>query len=274
MAETTRSISQIHDAAAPTDTTAEFEQLQAALQLMFDKVAARFELERDPSTEEFEHYSAPGPDDAEGPSGQIRGYTGPEMDWLIHSWMGVPGSGFTNLHLTAWLGPHTMVPHFGMAWGTLPDYWYFVDYIPRVDLLTNYDYLQRYYGVHNQQYMALRDEGGFSPFVSQNLLIRQSVSNTALCFVCERTPQGAARMIELADGRLDDWLGFLDDGDPTPATERAALAERDLLVRSTIAEKDPANNMGVRFFGEEMTDRLVKALWGGNRVLPRPTGDL
>lgn len=273
MAETTRSISQIHDAAGPTDTSAEFAQLHEAMTAMFAKLAARFELERDPSTEELEHYGVPGAEPGTGPGGQIRAYVGPEVDWLIHSWMGVPESGFTNLHLTVWLGPQTNVPHFGMAWGNLPDYWYFVDYVPRVDLLTNYDYLQRYYGVHNEQYMELRHEPGFSPFVSQNLLIRQSVSNTAMCFVCEKTPRSAERMIELANGRLDDWLGFLDDAEPTPASERAALAERDLLVRRTIAEKDPANNMGVRMFGEEMTDRLVKALWGGNRSLPRPTGD-
>jgi hypothetical protein len=27
----------------------------------------------------------------------------------------------------------------------------------------------------------------------------------------------------------------------------------------------------VRYFGQELTDRLVRALWGGDRVLPRPS---
>ncbi len=42
------------------------------------------------------------------------------------------------------------------------------------------------------------------------------------------------------------------------------------MRRKTIAERDPANIMAVRFFGQELTDRLVRALWGGDRELPRP----
>lgn len=263
--ETTRSIEQIHDQAGPTDTSAEFEALRDAMGAMCEKVAARFELTRDASTEPLEAYGGSG-----GPGGRLRAYSGPEVDWALHTWMGVPESGFTNLHLTVWLGPQVRAPHFGMAWGNLPDYWFFVDYIPRVDLLCDYDYLQQYYGCHNDEYMALRDEPGFSPFVSRNLLIRQSVSNTAHCFVCERTPRSFERMVELANARLDQWLRFVDEAEPVPAAEQAALAERDLLVRRTIAEKDPANAMGVRFFGEQLTEQLVRALWGGDRVLPRP----
>lgn len=264
--ETTQSIADIHDTAALTDTTAEFLQLQTAMSAMFERVQARFELEPDPAVEEFHSYGVAG-----GPSGSINAYAGPEIDWLVHSWIGDPEKGFTNLHLTIWNGPQTWVPHFGMAWGTLPDYWYFVDLVPRKDPLADPAYLDRYYEPHNEQYMALRHEPGFSPFVSQTLYVRQSVSHTALCFVCERTERSAERMIELAEGRLTDWLACMDEGDPVAPSERAALAERDLFVRRTIADRDPANVMGVRFFGEDMTERLVRALWGGDRTLPRPT---
>lgn len=264
--ETTRSIAQIHDEAGPTDTTVEFEELRAAMAGYADRVKARFELEADPSVEEFHSYGVEG-----GPTGSINAFSGPEMDWMIHSWIGNPALGFTNLHLTCWLGPHTLVPHLGMAFGTLPDYWYFVDLVPRVDLLVDLDYLDRYYEPNNAQFMALRDEPGFSPFVSQTLYIRQSVSHTALCFVCERRPDTQARMLELAEGRLEQWFGFLDEGHPVQPSDRAALAERDLAVRRNVAVRDPANIMGVRYFGEEMTERLVRALWGGDRVLPRPS---
>lgn len=262
---TTRSIAEIHDASAPTDVTAEFNELNAALGDMGDQVKSRFELTPDPAVEEFHDYGVDG-----GPTGSIRTFSGPEVDWMVQSWIGNPSLGFTNLHLTVWLGPHTLVPHLGIAFGTLPDYWYFVDYVPRVDLLVNADYLDRYYEPHNAQYMQLRSEPGFSPFVSQTLYIRQSVSNTALCFVCEKNDRSISRMIELAQGRVTDWLGFLDAGHDVPASDRAALAERDLIVRRTVAERDPANVMGVRYFGEEMTERLVQSLWGGNRTLPRP----
>jgi len=264
--ETTRSIAQIHDQAGPVDTTAEFLQLQAAIDDMAARVRARFDVVRDPSSEEFETYGVEG-----GPTGSIRAYSGPEVDWMVHSWLGNPSVGFTNLHLTCWLGPHTWVPHLGIAFGTLPDFWYFVDFVPRKDMLVEPTYLDKYYEPNNAEYMAMRDEPGFSPFVSQTLYIRQSVSHTALCFVAERSQRSLDRMIELANGRLEQWFAHLDAGDPVDPSERAALAERDLAVRRNVADRDPANIMGVRYFGEEMTERLVAALWGGNRTTPRPS---
>ena len=263
--ETTTSVADIHDQAGPVDTTAEFVQLQATMQEMFTKVAGHFELQPDPSVEDFHDYGV-----ENGPSGSIRAYTGPEVDWMVNSWIGNPAMGFTNLHLTVWNGPHTYVPHLGLAFGTLPDYWYFVDYVPRVDLLARPDYLDRYYEPHNAGFMASRSEPGFSPFVSQTLYVRQAVSHTALCCVVKREPQFAQRMISLAWERVNDWLAHIAAGDPVPNDEREGLAARDLHVRRTVADRDPANIMGVRFFGEEMTDRLVRSLWGGDRAIARP----
>jgi len=76
---------------------------------------------------------------------------------------------------------------------------------------------------------------------------------------------------ELAHDRVDRWLEFVDQAEPVPQERRAQLAADDLARRRNIAERDPANVMGVRFFGEELTDRLVRSLWGGDRELPRPT---
>ena len=250
---------------ARTDTAAEFDGLKAAMDAMFERIDDRFELTLDPGVAKFHTYGVDG-----GPQGSIDAYSGPEVDWAIHSWIGTPSMGFTNLHLTVWLGPQVRVPHFGMAWGTLPDYWYFVDFVPRADLAVDLAYLDRYYEPDNAEYMALRDEPGFSPFVSQALYVRQSVSHTAHCFVADRTPRSAERMIELANAKLDRWFAHLDAAEPVPEPERAALAARDLAVRRNIADRDPANIMGVRFFGEAMTAELVSSLWGGNRTLPRP----
>jgi hypothetical protein len=74
----------------------------------------------------------------------------------------------------------------------------------------------------------------------------------------------------LTHAHVDRWLGWVDAAPAVPAAERDALAAADLATRRNIAERDPANVMGVRYFGEETTDRLVRALWGGDRELPRP----
>ena len=263
--ETTTSIADIHQNAATVDTTEEFAELKVAVGAMYEKVRARFELEPDPSVEDFHDYGA-----ENGPKGSINAFTGPEVDWMIHSWLGNPSIGFTNLHLTVWLANNTYVPHLGLALGTLPDYWYYVDYVPRVDLLADGTYLDRYYEPDNAEYMEMRTAEGFSPFVSHSLYIRQAVSHTALCHVVKRTPAGRDKMLELASARVDRWLAHVDEPHVVPLSERAALAERDLYMRRTVADRDPANIMGVRFFGEEKTTRLVRALWGGDRKIARP----
>ena len=267
MTETTKSIVDIHDEAGPLDVSREFEVLKSGLNGMFERITARLPIEPDPSTDRFAEYGV-----ESGPRGSLNAFVGPDVDWMIHSWIGNPSIGFTNLHLTVYLGPHTHVPHLGIAVGTIPDYWYFVDYVPRVDLLARPDYLDRYYEPQNAEYMAIRNDPDFSPFVSQTLYVRQAVSNTALCCVVKRTDDAVSKMLDMASRRVDEWMRHLDAGDPVPTADRVALAERDLLVRRTVADRDPANVIGERFFGKETTEALVRALWGGDRVLPRPDG--
>jgi hypothetical protein len=48
------------------------------------------------------------------------------------------------------------------------------------------------------------------------------------------------------------------------------LAARDLQIRKTITQGDPANIVVENLFGKELADRLVSSLWGENRQLPRP----
>ena len=50
------------------------------------------------------------------------------------------------------------------------------------------------------------------------------------------------------------------------------LAERDLFIRRTICERDPANIVVDKLFGDELGQYLVKTLWGGTRTLPRAGG--
>jgi len=68
-------------------------------------------------------------------------------------------------------------------------------------------------------------------------------------------------------------LAWVEAAEPVPVAKRAALAERDLMIRRTICERDPANIVVDRLFGEELGGYLVKTLWGGTRTLPRPSGD-
>lgn len=269
MRETLQGVQDIFDERGPTDATRTFDRLWSITEELMAKIEGRFSLTRDPSTEDLESYRGEAP----YPSGRLAGYTGPEMDWLVHSWIGNPPLGFTNMHVTAWLGPHIGVPHLGIAWGTLPDLWFYIDFNPRSDLMIDTESLDTYWGPLNEEFLDLRADEGLAPFTSRALYIRQALSEVAVCFTTPGITHDEARLEqvrELAHRRVDQWLGWVDEAEPVPAERRDQLAADDLARRRNIAERDPANVMAVRFFGEEMTDRLVRALWGGDRVLPRP----
>ena len=198
----------------------------------------------------------------------------PEIDWLVHSWIGNPPLGFTNMHVTAWLGPHIDVPHLGIAWGTLPDLWFYIDFNARTDLMLDTEALDKYFEPLNEEFLELRADEGLAPFTSRALYIRQALSDVAICFTTPNRTHDDDRLdqvSELAHRRVDQWLRWVDEAEPVPQARREKLAADDLARRRNIAERDPANVMAVRFFGQEMTDRLVRALWGGDRLLLRPS---
>lgn len=257
------------DEACPSDVSATFADWTALVESLKDKVAARFELERDPSTEILENFDDGGT--GSGARGRVRGYTGPEIDWMVHSFMENAELGFCNVHLTIWLGSQVKVPHFGMALGCFPQGWVYLDSVPRSYLVTDTDSFDRYYEPVNTRWEQVRnDHDWLEPFVSRSAFVRAGLSPTALCYMADADQRMTDLVTQLATEHLDRWLGWVDAAEPVPVEERSALASSDEAIRRNIAERDPANVMGDRYFGAETTQRLVRSLWGGDRALPRP----
>lgn len=265
MSQNLKSVQEHFDEAGPTDVTGLLADWTALVDRLAAKVHDRFQLERDPSTVDLESFASDG-----GPSGSIRAYAGPEIDWMIHSHMQNAELGFVNVHLTIWLGPQVRVPHFGLALGAFPQGWLFLDSVARSNLLVDTDSFDRYFGPLNDEWEQVQAQHDFlEPFVSRSAFVRASLSPTAHCFMAPGDARTTALVSELAERHLDRWMTWVDEADEVPAEERAELAANDELTRRNIAERDPANDMGERFFGPEMTDRLVRTLWGGDRTLPR-----
>ncbi|MBF6331171.1 oxidoreductase [Nocardia transvalensis] len=268
MSETVQHVEQMVDATARADVTDTFEEWQQLLAALKTRIDDRFELRRDPATEDLESYGDP----EQGPSGRLAAYSGPEIDWLVHSWIGDPRTGFVNMHLTAWLGPQIRVPHLGCALLLWPEGWFYVDAIPRADLIGEADYYDRYYADADEPWLAFKaDHPDFTWFTSRTGFIRASLSPTAYCYSFPPTRPNLDTVADLLHARVDQWLGWVDEAEPVAAEDRPRLAARDLAIRRNIAERDPANAMGRRMFGDDLTDRLVRGLWGGDRELPRPS---
>lgn len=262
-----KSLMEMVDERPDVDNSQAFEELWGIFGDLRRTVDENFELQMDESTADLQPYHGlPGV----GAKGLLSAYTGPAMDWMVHSWIGNPKYSFVNMHLTLWLPSSTRVPHLAYALATTPDVFFYMDYVPRVDLMVDLDYLDKYYEPVNARATEIREKPNFRYFYSRSLYVRQALSETALCYTCDYTPENMALIRGLAQEMMTRWLGWVKAGDPTPESEREALATRDLHVRRAVAERDPANVMGDRLFGREMTERLVRALWGGDRKTPRP----
>ena len=262
-----KSIEEMFDESQDVDNQEAFDALWGITCELFEKVKARFELNKDPCCKDLHPYKG-----LDGESGGVLDtYTGPAIDWLVHAWTGNPKASFTNMHLTIGLGPHINVPNFGFALGTTPDLFAYMDFLPRIDYITDTDYVQRYYdGAPNKMYLDMAADSNFKSFVSHHMYTRVSLSPNALCLSADNNEANIEQLRKIAHERIDTWLQWVDDAEPVPQAQRAALAERDLLIRRNVAEVDPANVVGEKLFGKELCSRLVKTLWGGNRELPRP----
>lgn len=270
MSDNMKFVQDFLDEAPVTDVSATFAEWLDIIEGLKDKaMAALGTLERDPSTDELEAFAS---DVDGGPTGQIRAYTGENVDWMIHSHMQNKTLGFVNVHLTIWLGPHIDVPHFGMALGAFPQAWMFMDSVPRKLVPTDRAYFEKYYAPFNDEWQRIhKNTPGVEEFVSRDAFVRGTYSPTAWSFMGEPSQEFFDLARKTANDHMDRWLGWVAEASAVPADKRAELAEGDLNTRRNIAELDPANVVAVRYFGEERTAQLVSALWGGDRVLPRPS---
>jgi len=246
------------DSLGGNDATPTFRKLSGVMAELRARLTHRFALQRHPACEGFQSFGT-----ADGMCrGAVNTFYGPEVDYLVDSWLGNPAGGFTNLHLNTFLGPQLRVPHLGIAMGTIPDLFFYLDFLPRVDLTVDTAYLDQYYEGINKLYLEMLDRPGFRPFVSRTVYVRQAISPCGICMNADITDENIALIQRLAHTLMDRWFEFIDQAIPVPEAERAALNARDRHLRRTVAERDPANALVVRLFGAEMTHRLVESLCG------------
>lgn len=256
-----RSVDQRLTQLGDDDKSRAFEICRDGMLKLAAKLYDAFEVQPHPSSERFADYG--------DPSGKMKGsltaYSGPQLDWVIDSWIASPQGGFSNHHLTIWLPSSCPVPHLGMAIGTIPQLFFFIDLVPRGDLWVDLEQLDRYHEPFNEQFLQIAADERFRPFVSRETYIRQAISPIGLCIEGEPVEENFQSLFSLMDATLTRWIAMVKEAEPTPEAERAALGKRDEFVRRTICERDPANVVAEKVLGADMTQALVEVMWGANR---------
>ncbi len=219
-----------------TDSKDVFEQLWGITCELKQKLETRFDLQPQASTKDLQQYSS-----KDGNlKGSLNAFAGKEIDWLVHSWLGNPGkSNFNTMRLTTWLSSHIQVPHLAFEFGTLPDIFFYIDYIPRTDLYTNLEYLNSYYEPVNETFLKLQANPDLTSFISKSAYVRSFQSPVSICYTCSPNDDTINLIRTLAHEITERWLLWVNEAAIVPDNMRNNLAERDLFIRRTSAENDP-----------------------------------
>lgn len=204
------------------------------------------------------------------------GREGSKIDFVLGSWLNcaLPFGELNIATLIAMLGPEADSPHLLFEFiqngpGSLV---LVLDLLPRQDLVSNPDYLTRYYENSPLETIRQRFEKHphTQPYLTSALYVRSVVSPTALLYkvsgdgaeggldgvITELVQPAAAEVVET-------WVEcYRNLGQALEGDAIAAVSKRDELIKSKGVEVDLSANMP-RLFGQEIADRVVAAFRKG-----------
>ncbi len=187
-------------------------------------------------------------------------------DWLVNSWLGNRKASILDMNATAFLDQQTDVPHFIMVFGTIPKLFFYFDFTPRSNLMTDPDYLQRYYEPINERYLALRGNNNFQWSVSHGTYMRSLTNPSTQSLTGDLTDSNIAILEDYGWQMLETWEGWLDAASPIPEEKRREQQLYDFTVRRLGYELDPMNKLAVQVFGEDKVDEMLNVRMGAAQM--------
>jgi len=221
-----------------------------------DRVKARFAVDKHPSTAGSEYYTSLDG----GMEGSFNAWSGPRIEWLVHSWLGNRKASLLDMNATAFLSQQNRVPHLIVIFGTVPKLFFYADYIPRVDLRTNLDYVNQYYEPANASAIRFRGLPNFTWNWSHGTYLRSLMSPVCTSVMGELNEENIATCESYLQEFVDRWFGWLDEADqqPLPESDRLAQQAYDHYVREIGYRTDPMNVLAQRAFGPDEFQRRLE----------------
>lgn len=260
MSTDTKTIDQFLTENPDVDVSKAWERSFSILTDIKNRIAERFsELELDPDCEGREYYTSPNGEF----EGSMQAWSGKGIEWLVNSWIGNRKASILDMNATAFLGQETDVPHFVMVFGTIPKLFFYFDLIPRSDIRTDEEYLDKYYGGEaNTDFLELRGHPNFQWSVSHGQYMRALLSPSAISMSAELTDENMDVLEDFAYRFLNRWLGWLDNAQPVPAEKRTELQRYDHKVRELGYRLDPMNKLAAQVFGEDQVETMIDVRMG------------
>lgn len=263
MSADTKTIHQFLAENPDVDVSQAWERCFGILEGFKNQIAGRFEVEKHPECEGREYYTSP--DGAF--EGSFNAYSGPGCEWLVNSWLGNRKASILDMNATCFLGPETDVPHLIVIFGTIPKLFFYADYVPRRDLRTDENYLDKYYGGEvNEDFLKLRGDPDFHWSVSHGTYMRALLSPVGLSMAGDLNDANLDKLESYAKRFVARWMGWLDQADGVPPEQRAALQAYDHQVRRLGYERDPMNKLAENVFGAGEVDRMIAMRMGASQM--------
>jgi len=237
------------------DVSDAWKRCWAIQQRIVDGVRARYSVTEHPSTAGRDYYTSLDG----GMEGSFNAWTGPQVDWLVHSWIGNRKASLLDINATVYLAQSNRVPHLVVIFGTVPKLFFYADYTPRVDLRMNLDYVNKYYEPANASALKMRGHPNFTWNWSHGTYLRGLMSPVCTSIMGELTDAN----IDICETYLREfvgrWHGWLDEADrhPLPESERTAQQRYDFYVREQGYRTDPMNVLAQRAFGQQEFEKML-----------------
>jgi len=246
------------------DVSRYWERCWGILSGVKQRIADRFPaLVREPNTVDRDYYTSPSGEW----EGSMKAWSGPGVDWLVNSWLGNRQASILDMNATAFLDQQTDVPHLVIVFGTIPKLFFYADYTPRTNLLTDPDYLDRYFGDEvNSAYLELRGHQNFQWAVSHGNYMRALVNPATQSLTGELDDVNIDILEGYIDAMVTRWLGWIDAATPVDEDRRRALRDLDYSIRRLGYERDPMNKLAVQVFGADNVDSMVDIRMGREQM--------
>jgi len=144
------------------------------------------------------------------------------------------------------------VPNLMIIFGTVPNLLFYADYVSRVDVKVNEDYVNKYYeGEANQDYLDFRANTDFVWTASHGPAIRGMQSPVCSSYITELTDEHIDSCEAYLEKFVDRWFRWLDEAEELPEDQRDAQQQYDFMYRDYTNRSDPMNVLADRIFGSE-----------------------